>query len=279
LAARLERGKSSVSLVFEKHANDIEKSILGLMAQIKNEALPAKKISERSGTETQEESYIVDHGMGFFFWRSITGKRYETKYKTVSVSYTYVCVHDTIDQIESFIVKSEKKILESIAESIDIEKLRHDILTAAKKIVNFEDDDFDADELLGSVETAISRITIPEINLNCDKCLWKVTNIFNTSQVRDADISRLKQYIAKAVNEVLEIIHSAISANQRKICENLIITGNNFINNITKDFEDQINRLNDSQESLQQTLKKYNEVSALLDCVIDPLRSDAAATQ
>lgn len=269
-AKRLERGKSLMSAVFEIHANDIKKRLLKLTSAIKEEALLAKKISSRSGTETHEESYTVDHGMGILFWRSLTGNRYETKYQTVSVSYTYVCVHDTIDHIESFIVKAEKALMESITESINLEKLRQDILTAAKKIVNFEEDDFDADELLGSVETAISRLTIPEVNLNCERCLSLVTNVFNTPQVRDADIVRLKQCTAEAVNKTLEVIHTAVLENQNKICEDLIMTGKTFINSITQELEDQIKRLNESQEDIQLTLSKYAQVLTLLDSASTP---------
>jgi len=264
-AARLDKGKSTVASVFEKHANNIKKSMSILMNDIKRESAAAKKVSRRSGTESKEESYTVDHGRGFCFWRSITGNRYETKYRTFSVSYTYASVHDAIDQVESYVLEAEKKVMEIIGEAVNIDGLRRDILSAVKNMIDFEADDFDAEDVLGPVETAVSRLTVPEVNLNCRSCLDAIGRIFNTSEVRDSEIDRLRESIGEAINDILKIIEEAVSSNQIRICTDLKATGDFFISSITKDLEAQINRLNESHGNMQQTLDRYDQVLMIVD--------------
>ena len=132
-------------------------------------------------------------------------------------------------------------------------------------MINFEDDDFNAEDILSPVETAISRITVPEVNLNCRSCLDSIARVFNTSEVRDSDIGRLRKSIGEAINGILEIIQEAVSSNQIRICSDLKGTGDFFISSITKDLEAQIIRLNESHGNLQQTLDRYNQVLMIVD--------------
>lgn len=262
--ARLEKGRHSIAHVFDTHVCDIRKSMATLMHELKEAALDAKKVGSRTGTDTQEEAYTVDRGMGFCFWRSLTGSRYETKHRTITVSYSYASVHDAIDQVERFILDAEKQLMEHVGESVNIEGLRRDILNVSKKMVDFEDDDFHPDDILLPVESAVARLSVPDVNLNCHGCLEGVTKSFNKPEVRDADIERLQQSIAEAVTQALNTIHTAVSASQEKICTKLSQIGQSFIASITADLEAQIKHMHASSGNLQQTLEKYDQALALI---------------
>ena len=260
-AARLKKGKKHVSEAFDIHTIGVKKSMASLMHDIKRTALNAKNLQSRTGTENKEEAYTVSTSK---WWNPFSWGSEETRYRTYTVSYSYASVHDAIDQVERFLLDAEKGLMEHVGKAINIDGLRRDILNAAKKMVDFEDDDFDPDDILRPVESAVARLSVPEINLNCRSCLDAVTKEFNTSEVRDADVGRLQQSIAGAVTRALDTIHAAVDASQDKICKELNQTGQHFIAGITGDMEAQIKHLQAAAGNLQQTLEKYGQALALL---------------
>jgi len=236
-----------------------------LINEVQSAALDARSVKDKTGTETKTETYTVSTSKWYKPW---TWGDTETRTKQYTVSYTYANVHDAIDRVERFILDAEKGLMEHIAESVNIDGLRRDILAAAKKLVDFEDDNFDPDDLLLPVESAVSRLTIPAVNLNCRQCLETVTKVFNTSEVRDADIARLQQSIGHAVNRALEIIGAAIKENQEKIRQDLEQTGKQFVSGITGGLQTQIESLQKSAGNLQETVSKYAQALALLDEIL-----------
>lgn len=268
-ASKLDKGKSSISHLFGLHTDKVRKKMTKLNHQLKELAVSAKRVDKRTGTETKEESYTVDKGMGLCFWRSLTGNRYETKYRTISVNYSYASVHDAIDQVEQFVLEAEKELLENIEGSINIDGLRKDILDAAKKMVDFEDDSFDPDDILIPVERAVSRLTIPEVDLDCSRCLDSVTKAFNKPEVRDSEIAELQRSIADAVAGSLNILKTSVNDAHTKITRDLTQTGEAFTTSITSDMEEQIKNLKESQNNLQQSLAEYDQTLSLIGKMVN----------
>lgn len=262
---RMEKGKKSIAHVFDLHSSQALKNMSSLINEVQSAALDARSVKDKTGTETKTETYTVSTSKWYKPW---TWGDTETRTKQYTVSYTYANVHDAIDRVERFILDAEKGLMEHIAESVNIDGLRRDILAAAKKLVDFEDDNFDPDDLLLPVESAVSRLTIPAVNLNCRQCLETVTKVFNTSEVRDADIARLQQSIGHAVNRALEIIGAAIKENQEKIRQDLEQTGKQFVSGITGGLQTQIESLQKSAGNLQETVSKYAQALALLDEIL-----------
>ncbi|WP_300673682.1 dynamin family protein [Desulfoluna sp.] len=264
LSSNLEKGKNQVALAFEAHTNHIKKSMSTLRHEIKSAALDARKVSRRKGTETQEEAYTVDKGMGFAWWRSLTGNRYETRHRDITVSYSYASVHDAIDKVEGFISGAKEKLDDKIGEVVDIEGLRLDILEAVKEIVNIKDGTMDSDGILALINKAVSRIKNPRVDLNTDRFLKEITKVFNSPEVRDSDIEKLQSSMAKAVNKALEAIEGAVTDNQEKICAELSKTGNDFIDGITSELNSKITRMEKSKGNLLQEIERYNQLLELI---------------
>ncbi|OQY16520.1 MAG: hypothetical protein B6I36_10145 [Desulfobacteraceae bacterium 4572_35.1] len=264
-AKKLGKGKSAVTHIFETHANSIKKNMATVMHEIKLAALDAKRVSRRSGTDTKEERYTVSSSK---WWNPFSWGSSETKWRTVTISYSSANVHDAIDQVEGFIQNAEKGLTDHISEAVNVDQLRKDILAAVKKMVDVESDDFDPDNILRPVESAVSRITKPSVNLNCSACIAGVTSSFNTPEVRDADISRLQQSIADAVSIALQTINKAVLHNQEKICNELNKSGQSFISDISKDLEHQIKSLNSKKDNVERSLKEYAEVLQVIDSQI-----------
>lgn len=261
-AARLKKGKNSVTHVFEIHVNSLKKNMAEIEHAIKRAAADAKKFRTREGNETKEEPYVVSTSK---WWNPLSWGSTETCYRTISVNYSYANVHDAIDKVEGFILDAEKILINHIREAINVDGLRRDILQAVKKLVDFEDDSFDPDDILRPVEIAVSRLTVPEVNLNLSTCIDGINRSFNKPEVRNNDIDRLRQSVGEATNKALEEINSAVTASRDRICQDLTKTGELFIANITNDLVDQIKRLKNSQNDLNGTLMRYNQVLSLLD--------------
>lgn len=258
--ARVEKGRKSVEQIFERHISRIKNTLSTLTSQLKNDAASVHKVATRTGTETRNEAYQHDKGSGFLWWRDLCDCRYETRHRKITVTYSFATVHDSIDRVENFILESEKRLKKFIGEAVDLGKLSEDLLAAARNMVDFSDDAFDPDDILAPVESAISRIKIPEIDLNCRGCLEAISKAFNTKEVRDADIGRLQQCVVVAVDKTVGMINSAVATNQEKLCAELSQTGAHFISGITTELEEQIKRLKESMENLEQTLKRYEQV-------------------
>ncbi len=256
---RLHQGRDAVRAVFEIHVNQVRKGLNRLLHEIRAAALTAKRVETH--TRTEERTQSTSKWWNPFSWG---------RYRTDTISYRYANVHDVIDQVEAFVLDTEKRLLDEIEQIVDMEKLRQDILNAVRTMVDFSADDFDPNAVLRPVEAAVSRLTVPEVRLDTRGHLDQVIQAFNCAEVRDSQIAALRERVEATVVAILAQIEGEVAAITERLCGELRETGEGFIRSITEDLQQQIERLQTAVKQQEARLGEYDQALALLTSETTP---------
>jgi len=260
---RLNRGRGSIGGSFESSIIQIQKDFSILKTEIKELSQDFSRLDEYTESRTEEYTVEVPRRFLGFNVSWIAGCRTESRSRTIT--YRYAHVHDAIEKVESFLVASERKIKEKMLDIIDLPKLRSEIKRGAISLFDLSDESFSVEDIIIPVERAVNRIMIPDIDI-ADKGYSKdISSKFNSGSVKDSDVDSLKNLQKEAVKNVLKDIEGAVSEKMKGITKTLEKTQNDFIDNLLKDFKEDLEKLRKGLEDKETTLEKYEKLLSVID--------------
>lgn len=159
--------------------------------------------------------------------------------------------------MEDFVSNSESILVKAIKEIVNIKKFRSDILHNIKDMFDFNDDNFNANDVLIPVENAVNRIAIPNINLDTSKHILTIREQFNVSEVRDNEIETLRIAQAKVVGIIVKDMQTEIDQTIKNITNKLNGIKNDFIPELIKDMKATVEKLSNQLKEKERYLKKY----------------------
>jgi len=256
----MTQGKSRIKNLFTEYSIKVERDFADVRHDIKLAASKAKRVNTETGSET--ESYTVDKGHGFLFWNDITGNRYETKDKTIT--YRYANVHDAISQLENFVLDSEGQLYKAIKGIIDIEKFRKSLLTSISDLFDKSDDNFDPMEIIQTLNNAVNRVTVPDVNIECSKHISNIRGKFKSPTVKNSEIESLRAEQGRVLSLIMEDINKEVKTQTDTIVNKLHEVEETFIPELLKSFTDKIEKMKKDKENSDNVAKSYETILNLI---------------
>lgn len=254
----IQKGSTKIDNIFENYIINIEKNFASLKQEVKNEIKNAGNIKVANGTTTEQYSEVTNRFTNFF------NDSWGRETKTRTINYKYANVYEAIEQLENFVKDSELNIFKTVENIIDIKIFRKEILKSAFELFDVEDDNFDPSDILDTLQNAVSRISIPSVDLDTSIYIDKVRDNFSSSEVKDSEIDSLKKEARRVLNLILKDINEEIARQTQKIINELKDVKDGFMPKILSDFTDKLDKMKYNMQELEKTEKQYIELLSIL---------------
>lgn len=164
-------------------------------------------VDEAESTETRSEERTRDKGCGFFFWRSLTGNRYETytaywDVTTVRINAVKNALRDLRTSIENAIQEECFQNIKNIKDS-----LRTKLLRELRNAVG--DDYINVNHFRQATNTIVVSLQMPQINFS-NKKLPEGSGVLEGSEA-ERFVSEAQDFIDSLRDKVSADIQSYVS--------------------------------------------------------------------
>ncbi len=254
----IDKGKIKVKNVFDEYTVKIEKDFSDVKYDIKQAANSAGRVETENKSEQGTEEYHVEPP----WWKFWSDGSYRTR--TVTVNYKSASVHNAIQKLEDFVLSSEKQIQHKVKTIIDIETFRKKMLKTVSGLFDTSDDDFDPQDILQALNTAVNRITIPNIDIDCAAHIQTVRKKFIAGDVRDSQINELISEQQRVIKLILGDINSEVSEQMNKIISKLSEVNSTFLPDLLKTFNDKLEVMKKDKENQDKVIAEYNAIIQIL---------------
>lgn len=246
----VKKGKIRVEELFESYIIESERKFANLKSKIEDEKAKATELQVDQGTEHHSST------SGWWIFSSTT---------TWTTNYTYASVYDAVESLEQYVISAKKQIRKDISTLIDIKQFKRDLINNIEEMFDFSDDDFEPNDILLPVKNAVNRITIPNVEIDMDKHIDTIRDGFSNAQVRDSEVSRLKQEQSKVAKLIETDILKEVTLILNKIIDKLNHIKVNFIPEITKDMMEDVDKIEKQIKNKEDYLKRYDNLIKLLE--------------
>ena len=211
-------------------------------------------------SESKVEYYEVSTSRWYnpFSWGSS-----ETRSRTIT--YRYAETHEAINQVEEYVISSEKQLKKAICTLIDIPVLQKNILEAVMKLFDLSDPNLDAEnDILIPVRKAITKITVPEVELGNSDYTKEITSKFSSGRVDESQVDALRTAQRNAITAVLKNLEAAVNKENSRVVSCLEKTQKEFTSDLVKDIVADLEKLGKQLKEREKSLKQYDELLAAL---------------
>jgi len=169
-------------------------------------------------------------------------------------------VQETISGIRQYVVRSKDLINSEFDKLFNLNMMKKQITNEVTSAFDLVDEEFNEQEILLPLNSALSRITIPKIELEAAKYDQKLTNEFTSSIVKNEDISRLMLTQDRIMAEISKDITKILDEKAKDIDKLLMIQANTFVDNIEYQLRDNVKKVQALLTDKENSLEKYNNL-------------------
>ena len=192
---------------------------------------------------------------GILWWKKTTVTPIETITNTAAVGDVEVNLKQYKNRCLEIVVNNFRSMLK-------IDKLKNDIKDTVIGAFDMSDRNFDEASILIPLETSLAEITLPDFDLNMDKYYEMLDSmlvgIVSGGVAKGERIHDLKRAQNKVLDEISEDAVALIDAKGNEIAISLENQGANFVDNITKQLEENIRKLSAMIDEKEKNLLMYD---------------------
>jgi len=257
---RMNGGRVKLEDVFDEQVTKTYQQFAFLKTDMRGQATRYKVSEQR---ETRTESYEVSTSRWYnpFSWGSS-----ETRYREVVT--IYASAQDAIDQVQDFAQKTAVSLQRAIVECVDLDSLRRKVGIAAMSLFDTGDANFDSELMMAEVNKSLRRLTIPEAVLTDKDYSQLISRSFGSGRVSESQIGGLREAQREALAAIISDLESEVDKKTSAITSSLNNTGKTFVNDMTKDIQNGLQKLREDiknrEESIQQINAAQTAVQGLL---------------
>ena len=254
--------KRNIRSDFESCAIDAEKYMVKLSNDIKS---MEKKTTLNVGEDIEEVERSRKESKWIFFS--------ETKRWTEKIHHNIVTVQDVIDNIYKYINEAESIIGRRLEKAIDINSVKNKIKDTVIQGFQKSDTNFDPNDILGPLNTLLSRLTVPKFNI-VDRSKYKrmIDEKFSQAYVKDENIHKLVREQGTVLQTVASDISNALEKISNDIKDILNEKAVTFTDDVKTEIEEKIKLLETNLHNKEDSIKKYNDFLSKLRHYKDELR-------
>jgi hypothetical protein len=249
-----------IKLIFEEKKTQIEKQFSIFISDIKISAQKYKKISVKKGQDVKTYQVSSSKWYNPFSWGS-------TETKRNVIDYNYINTLEVVERLEDFILNSEKEIKKTIINIVDLEKFKKQLIKTVIENFDLGNENFNKNEILIPIRKELSKISIPNVNIDVSKYIKNINSEFS-GMVKDDNINELKRLQAESIRNVINDMESIVNNKSKEIANSFKVAGNNFIDNVLKDSKD---KLDETKQQISQKEKYLGEYSKLNKTLADDI--------
>lgn len=258
IVERISKGRDKIEGSFEAAICKMQSDMALLKTEIKGMSLNFTGFEVQS--ESHEESYDVTVTKKFLW--VIPYSSTETRYRTVT--YRYADTHDAITKVEEFVYEAQKAVQQAIMRIININELKAKIKEGAVSLFDLNDTSFEPEDILLPLDRIISKITIPEVDIDKQDFASTITKQFS-GRVNEESIERLREAQKNALREVQKEVERVVTSRTNEIALQLEKHCKNFVDNLIKDVQDDLEKLREELNDRENMIKKYEGLKGTLE--------------
>lgn len=171
----------------------------------------AAEVRTREGTELSTSSYEVSTSRWYnpFSWG-----RTERRYRTTTVSYTYIATADVIEQLVIYANDSTARVEKRFNSVVSMEELRTDLKSALLTALDTSAEGFDPTEFRNVLERTLNKLSLPKLHIPQGDPASAISSRFS-GEIRDNSQSKALQQaqhdaIKSIQRDVLRALESAV---------------------------------------------------------------------
>lgn len=258
ISSRLKAGQGKVELAFEEGISDIKKKLSLLLTEMKEISTRFSRLDVKSESKVDYYEVSTSRWYNPFSWGSS-----ETRSRTVT--YRYADTHEAINQVEDYVISSEKQLKNVFCTLLDIPALQKNIKEAVMNLFDLGDPNLDAEnDILIPVQKAILKINIPEVELGNSDYTKEITSKFSSGRVDENQVEALRTAQRNAIAAVFKNFEAAVNKENSRVVSCLEKTQREFTADLSKDIVADLEMLGKQLKEREKSLKEYNDLLAVL---------------
>ena len=248
----LARSRQKIKSEFEMAANIAKKTAVGTQAHIRSDL--SRYIKLKIETTTHPEHDTVSTGL--FGWKKET------------VTYNVTEYHATTDQvvgnIQSYIGACIAIIDQDFSTIVNANQLRKNVSKCVLDALHAGGGDYSEDDVVPKLNSVLSKIVIPAINIDATEYLDQVYSHFSAGVAKGQDIHKLSSLQADLMNSVMENMirqtNDCVNEIRRLLDEQAVSFTDDIIGKLKSEGERIMEQMKDQERFLGEYRKFVDEI-------------------
>lgn len=248
ISKKLNKIRYNIREIFASGSVRAQKTLEEIKVDIEREIDNYVGVSVSANSETVHGT----NRTGLFGWKK---ERYTRTVKTNTAN-----VQEAISGIRKYVTRSKELINTQFDKMFDLKAMKIQITNEVTGAFDLVDEEFNEQEILLPLNSALGRIMIPKIELEATKYDQKLTDEFRTSIVENEEISRLMLTQDRIMAEINKDIVAILDEKAKEIDSLLIKQANTFVDNIEYQLRDNMKKVQALLTDKENNLQKYNNL-------------------
>ncbi|HRF58253.1 MAG TPA: hypothetical protein PLV58_12725, partial [Campylobacterales bacterium] len=260
----LSQASAEVKQVFTELSFGIEEDINKLINLINDRSFAY--LGVRVEAKSREESYRVKIGTESasswynpFSWGD-KKNIYETRHRTIN--YNVANAIDAAENASMFVRLINNEIAEAWSEIVDVQAAEKELIRAALKGFDLEDENFDKNLIINPTKNALRAIQIKPLQLRDKEYRDAIANSFSSSEIEDSGIEKLKSKVREIIYKICEDIRLELENTLHEIKATLQAKGDGFIDSIKEQSQKEVSAILEDLKNIEDAKKRYEKTIA-----------------
>lgn len=247
---------ASLSYTLTQAKNEAKQNATELVNHLKQDQTNFSQLATRKGTREEQVSYTVSTSRWYnpFSWGSS-----ETRYRTQTVSYDYLCVHDAIERVNQYGAESASQIVVMFGNLISPQSLKLRLKQALINELDTRSEEFDPMVFKAMLENFIAKLDLPVFDVELGDTTALIANSFSGEITNSSEMEELRSKLNQALSIVLERLQREFEKQFTGVITKLDHAGEGLSAELLADLTQELEKVK------QQIADKENEVIGYLD--------------
>ncbi|MGG0706519.1 dynamin family protein [Bacillus paramobilis] len=248
ISKKLNAIRYNIQQIFESGSIHAQKTLESIKVDVERE------IDNHVGVSVMTNSETVNHSRRTGFL-GIKKEYYTSTIKTNTAN-----IQEAISGIRKYVVRSKELINTQFDQLFNLNAIKKEITNEVTSVFSLVEEEFDEREILIPLNGALSRITIPKIEIEATKYDQKLTDEFTKGTVEGEEISRLMLTQDRIMAEINKDIVAILDEKEKEIEDLLMKQANTFVDNIEYQLRDNVKKIQTLLADKENSLQKYNDL-------------------
>lgn len=185
---------------------------------------------------------------------------YETRHRTIN--YNVANVIDAAENASMFVRLINNEIAEAWSEIVDVQAAEKELIRAALKGFDLEDENFDKNLIINPTKNALRAIQIKPLQLRDKEYRDAIANSFSSSEIEDSGIEELKGKVREVIYKICEDIRLELENTLHEIKATLQAKGDGFIDSIKEQSQKEVSAILEDLKNIEDAKKRYEKTIA-----------------
>lgn len=215
------------------------------------------EVRTRTGQKKETTSLTIREEKCWSNLWGFLGRSEETIEETYYVNYEYIAVSDAIERLVSYANESASNLSRMFNSVVSMSTLRADLKLALIEELSANSDDFDPSAFRNIMESTLSRLSLPGIELDLSDCGELISSQFSGKAKSEKRMAALREKLREALNIVFQQLANATDDATRKLIVSLENTRDTLEEKLTHSIQSELDQLKKDFANKTEEVEKY----------------------